>query len=83
MAGPGPGEIRLTIEAGSSRFVTRSAPGRRDVTAGGLAAVLPSLVSDLTGQLERAQDREQQAKERRPPAVTEGQQIPSQRKERS
>lgn len=61
MAGPGLGEARLTLEAGSSRFVVMARHTKGPVTTTTLQAVLPQLESQMSDVLERALRRAERA----------------------
>ncbi|MFC5791988.1 hypothetical protein EDM22_12280 [Agromyces tardus] len=60
MAGVGAGEARLTLEAGSSRFVTTVRIARGPVSASTMREALPAAVASIERQLERIQSREEQ-----------------------
>lgn len=59
MAGPGAGEARITLEAGSSRFVATTRAGKGPVTAERLIEVLPQLSQQMVAILERTKAREE------------------------
>lgn len=57
----GRGELRLTIEGGSTRFPVRVQVGGEPVTAALLSEKLPLLVRELQADLGRAQQREERS----------------------
>lgn len=61
MAGTPPGEARLILEVGHSRFPVHASIGKKPTSAATLLAVLPPMVAQLTAQLERAQVREEES----------------------
>ncbi|KQX07339.1 MULTISPECIES: hypothetical protein [unclassified Leifsonia] len=59
MAGPGKGEARIIVEAGTSRFVATTRTLKGPVTADTFLEALPRLEEQMAGILARAKVREQ------------------------
>ncbi len=59
MAGPGANEARITVEAGSARFVSRAPIAKGPITADTLIEAMPKLAATMTEQLIRVKKREE------------------------